>query len=81
MATLDPLKEAFNRLRKSNPDEFNHALNALATYTAEVVSAVVDAPQEQVLEMQGRARQAKAILRAFRECYTVERPTLRPPSP
>lgn len=81
MATLDPLKEAFNRLRKAHPEEFNHAINALAIYVAEVVTAVVDAPQDQVLEMQGRARQAKAILRAFRECHTVERPTLRPPSP
>lgn len=80
-ANADPLMVALNRLRKCNPDEFAHTINSLAIYTAEVLTAMVDAPQDQILEMQGRARQAKAFLRAFRECHFVERTQQRSPSP
>lgn len=71
---LNPILQALNRLRKIDPTQFQAAVDELALYTAEVVAQVVEAPPDHVLEMQGRARQAQAFLRAFRECHLAERP-------
>ena len=79
---LNPLIQALNRLRKIDPSTFQECVNDLANYTAEVVIMTVEAPPDAVLEMQGRARQARAFLRAFRECHLAERQSSnRSPSP
>lgn len=74
MPYADPLAVALNRLRKLDPREFAEVTAALAAYTATVIQNTIDAPADEVLQMQGRAKQARAFLRVFRECHLSERP-------
>ena len=62
-------------LRKAAGKEiFDLFVQKFGAYTNEVVYSVTDAPPEQVLEAQGRARQCRALYRAFSECHLRERP-------
>lgn len=63
------LKKLANVLRNAEPEGFDRFLKELAAYTDEVTVAVTEAPPEEILCMQGRAQQARAILRVFAECH------------
>lgn len=76
--TDDMLKEFARRLRSADPENFGLFLGAFDAYTLEVTVAVTEAPQDLILNMQGRARQCRALLRLLQECH-LQRQT--PPTP
>lgn len=78
LTTTDILKEFARRLRSADPENFQSFVEALDAYALEVTVAVTEAPQDQVLNMQGRARQCMALLRLLQECH-LQRPTAQAP--
>lgn len=73
-STSDILKEFARRLRSADPENFRLFVDAFDGYALEVTVAVTEAPQDQVLNMQGRARQCRAILRILQECHLQRDP-------
>jgi hypothetical protein len=47
---------------------FDQFVAELEKYVNSVTVAVTDAPQENILNMQGRAQMARSFLRVFHEC-------------
>ena len=76
----DPLRAAALRLRKIQPEIFQQFINDLRDYTQQVLASVADAPTDEVLRMQGRAKQAQVFLRVFEECHLLERPSQDKPA-
>ena len=66
--TKEVFSEAALRLRNSDPHGFDHFVNLFAAYTDEVTVAVTEADATNVLVMQGRAQQCRALLRILKEC-------------
>ncbi len=73
--------EASHRLRNSSPQEFEQFVELFAAYTEEVVFAVTEADPTNILVMQGRAQQCRALLRILRECDKTKPTTPTPLSP
>lgn len=73
-----PLQQICLRLRNASPEGWDQFLAAFDAYATEITVAVTQAPPAEILIMQGRAQQALALLRMFRECHIT--PT-KPPSP
>lgn len=63
MAHLSGFSQAAQVLKNCAPQAFQDFLNEFNTYTHEVTVAVMDAPSEDVLQMQGRAKQCRALLK------------------
>lgn len=61
-------------LKNAAPAEYENFVKVYETYFHTVTAAVTEAPPDQVLIMQGRARQCKAELRTFVECSIVPTP-------
>ena len=76
MKSTDVLSHFALRLRNADPEGFERFVEAFDAYASEITVAVTEAPQDQVLNMQGRARQCLAFLRLFRECHKT--PTQAP---
>jgi len=74
LKSTDVLSHFALRLRNADPEGFEQFVETFAAYTNEITVAVTEAPQDQVLNMQGRARQCLAFLRLFRECHIPETP-------
>lgn len=74
MKSTDVLSHFALRLRNADPEGFEQFVAAFDAYTGEITVAVTDAPQDQILNMQGRAKQCLAFLRLFRECH-IQKPT------
>lgn len=72
------LKTYLHFLRNAAPEEFDRFVKELATYTDEVTVAVTEAPPDAILNMQGRAQQAIAMLRLFEECHTPPKQPFQP---
>lgn len=71
---VDIVDAALMLRRAAGKDVFDLFVRKFGEYTNEAVYAVTDAGPEQVLEAQGRARQCRALHRAFVECHLRERP-------
>lgn len=63
MAHLSGFSRAAQVLKNAAPGAFQDFLNEFNTYTHEVTVAVMDAPADEVLKMQGRAVQCRALLK------------------
>lgn len=61
------LKQDALCLRNANPEVFDHFLNHLVSYVAELTVAVTDASPDNILVMQGRAQQARKFQLIFVE--------------
>ena len=59
-------------LRNADPLAFDGFISTFAEYTEEVTVAVTEADATNILVMQGRAQQCRAILRVLRECDKVK---------
>jgi len=79
LKSTDVLSHFALRLRNADPEGFEQFVETFAAYTNEITVAVTDAPQDQILNMQGRAKQCLAFLRLFRECHALKSP-LQPPA-
>lgn len=76
------LKKLANVLKNAEPEGFDRFIKELASYTHEITVAVTEAPPEEILCMQGRAQQARAMLRVFEECHIVAAAPFNPqPTP
>jgi hypothetical protein len=62
------LAETALRLRNSNPEGWDQFVASFAAYTDHAVLDVTAAGSDNVLVLQGQARQCLALLRTFREC-------------
>lgn len=74
MPDITELTKAARILRNAATPEFTNFLKHLSTYTDEVVLAVTEADADRILVAQGRAQQARHLLRVLVEC---EPPTPR----
>lgn len=68
------------RLRNADPDSFETFLSALDSYGIETLNQMAQAPQTEVLQMQGRCQQLQALLKVLRECPSITA-ILDPPPP
>lgn len=78
MTTAAMLKVLALRLKNADPAGFDQFADAFDLYTSEVTVAVTEAPQDAILNAQGRAQQCIALLRLFRECH-IQRATTKDP--
>jgi hypothetical protein len=63
------LTRALLALKNIEPEVFRFVINELEAYSADINSALADAPRDQLENVQGRAQQAKEFIRLFRECH------------
>lgn len=66
--TRSIMKQLMARLSRAEPDAWEQFLVAFELYAMEAMQGLTSAPQDQILNMQGRAQQCEALLRMFREC-------------
>ena len=78
--THDTLEAYCLRIRNHDPALWEAFVACFDIYSTEVTVAVTEAPQDMILNMQGRAQQCRALLRMFKECGH-KRPTPTPPAP
>ena len=79
MATNEHLfSDAALKLRNADPPGFERFVNLFAVYTEEVTVAVTEADATNILVMQGRAQQCRALLRVLQEC---DKPKQTKPAP
>jgi hypothetical protein len=69
----DDLSKYALLLRNANPDAWEAFLKTFACYAQEVLENTSMAPADQVLRMQGRAQQCRALLQIFRDCASPSR--------
>lgn len=79
-STKDMMHEAFRRLKNADPEAFDLAIQVFDTYTIEAMQGLTSAPQDQILNMQGRAQQCQAFLRFMNECDR-KKPSPAQPAP
>jgi type II secretory pathway component GspD/PulD (secretin) len=72
------LSQKFLRLRNADPVAFDDCVSIFGEYTGEVTVAVTEADATNILVMQGRAQQCRAILRVLQEC---DKPKQTKPAP
>ncbi|HEY5409787.1 MAG TPA: hypothetical protein VIJ94_03565 [Caulobacteraceae bacterium] len=60
------------QLKNANPQAWDAFVECMDVYAAEVTLAMTAAPQNEILNYQGRAQQCLALLRMFRECALVK---------
>jgi hypothetical protein len=77
MTTVDLMKDRLRRLRSAEPEAYAEFLQAFDLYTIEIMQAMAQAPQDAVLNTQGRAQQCQALMRTFTELT----PRATPPAP
>ena len=68
-------------LHNADPPGFERFVNLFAVYTDEVIAAVTEADATNILVMQGRAQQCRALLRVLRECDKLKQTNPAPLSP
>ena len=82
MATnVQLFSDAALKLRNASPEGYEHFVNLFAVYTDEVVAAVTEADATNILVMQGRAQQCRALRRLLRECDKQKQTKPAPLSP
>lgn len=65
-------------LRNADPKVWDQFVSCFDVYTIEVMNGLTSAPADEILRMQGRAQQCKALLRIFAECHLVKKPPQQP---
>ena len=75
------LSDCFLALRNATPEGFEQCLKVFEEYTDEVTVAVTNADATNILVMQGRAQQCRALLRVLQECDTPKPTKPAPLSP
>lgn len=56
------------------PREFDDFVEHFIAYTGEVTTAVIEADPTNILALQGRAQQCRALLKLLRECHVPKKP-------
>lgn len=79
LTTAAMLKVIALRLKNADPSNFDQFVECFDVYTSEVTVAVTEAPQDVILNAQGRAQQCLALLRMFRECHIQRAAPQDPP--
>lgn len=64
--SVDYIRHYAHVLRGADPKVYEQFLQAFEMYATEITVAVTDAPQEQILNMQGRAKQTLVIFEQLR---------------
>jgi hypothetical protein len=77
--TVDIMKALLRRLRAAEPEAYTELVQAMDLYAIEIMQMLAQAPQDQVLNCQGRAQQCQAFLRMFSEAHLTKAPP--PPAP
>lgn len=77
--TKDFLSQSALRLRSAAPKDFEHFVEVFDAYATEVTVAVTAADQNEILNRQGRAQFALALLQLLRECHKPPKPTPQQP--
>lgn len=67
------------QLKNANPQAWEAFVETFDVYATEVAVQLTQAPQDQILSMQGRAQQCLALLRLFRECAAASKPLPQEP--
>lgn len=67
------LVTVFRYLRNAAPEEFAKAAEGFASYATAATVAVTEADPNDILKMQGRAQQARAILLVLQEASSDPR--------
>lgn len=67
-------KAVVTRVRNANPQDFDTFLQMFDRYTYAVTVAVSDAPAEEVMRMQGRAQQCRALMQLFLDALRTPTP-------
>jgi hypothetical protein len=74
MKTTDIMQQFMLRLKNASPEAWDGLVESFDVYATEVVIETANAPADQVLVHQGRARQCLALLRIMRECHLTKAP-------
>jgi len=69
MAQLTPLGQRALYLHNAAPTAFKDFLTELELRTTLITVAVTEAPQHEILVAQGRAQEARTLLRILQECH------------
>jgi hypothetical protein len=72
--TRGVMSQYASRLSRADPEAWEQFLVAFELYSIEAMEALAGAPQDQILNMQGRAQQLQALLRLYRECNKKQSP-------
>ena len=62
------LHELSLRLRNASPEVWDAFVREFEVIANNTSLEMTDAPADQILKMQGRAQQCRALLRVFKEC-------------
>ena len=68
MPEKSPLSKTALRLRNGNPDAFQDFVSQINDLTIDAMKALSEAPTDEILVMQGRAKQCRWFLRLLVEC-------------
>ena len=77
MSALSPqqvLAQFAMRLRAADPQAWESFVQCFDAYATEVTVAVTNAPQDQILNAQGRAQAYLHLLNTFRNCVALSQP-------
>ena len=73
--TIVQFRQKALRMRNADPEAFDDFLATFRTYTNAVITALSEADQATILNLQGRLQQCRALIRIFEEC---DRHAIRP---
>ena len=68
------LTEASRRLRNADAQAWADFISAMEKWTADRLNAMASAPPDGVMQAQGMALDARALLRIFNECHLEPKP-------
>jgi hypothetical protein len=72
--SLHQISECCHLLKNANPRVYERLLRLLDAWTDEVTVAVTEAPSTDILQLQGRAQQARKTLQVFVETREPKEP-------
>lgn len=79
--TRDIMSQYCARMSRADPEAWDQFVVAFELYSIEAMQGLTGAPQDAILNMQGRAQQCEALLRMFRECNrTPQTQSQEPPA-
>lgn len=73
-SSVDFFKHFAFQLRGADPKAYQSLLEAFDAYAVEITVAVTDAPPDQILNMQGRAKQTLILLEHLRNPKPLTQP-------
>lgn len=78
--TSEKLKARFNAVFSAAPQQLEAAIFEFELYCEEATAAMLEAPTDKILMMQGRVQQAMAVLRILKECRDYKPRQPAPPA-